>query len=654
MVWALLLALALLQMLLLRHTLQAEHAHRSAAALHELIHDWTPLAAEPAALQAAAQARWARGLDHYLQVVPPSGVVWLQFERRGRDAAVPAAFAELAAWSAPMTQAVLPGGLTVRVAADARPFERWLWTASVRSAAALLLVGVLVWPLAVLAWTACVHRWWRAVDQAWQRQSGLAAAPLPAGAVPQVDAPAVARHLAASLQGLRADLARQAAEVALLQQQAQTDSTTGVALRHHFVARLQQGLAHPRGPTLRALLIVRIAQLAELNQRVGHASADRLLASVAHVLLTYVDRVPGATAGRLNGADFALALPVAGLAEETAHSLRDALRALPTVRSSHAEVVVGGVDELPATDSGTALAEADAALARAEAAWCDGVAIDRHGALVADTAGATAWRAQIGAALAEDRCQLEEQAVVDRDGRPLHWACTLRLQLDPQGEHQPAARWWALARRTQQLAVAEQALLEHALRACAEDRQGRLVRLTATTFHEAGRLADVLAALHQHPEGARRLSIEIAEADRVADPLLLAQAVQAWQLAGARLGIVQASGSPTELSQWAGLGVRFVSLGSGLLRGVSRDPSLAAYAQGLLRLARSLGLVVLGDSSPSADDAGLLWQWGLDGAPGEAARTPGREAQGSDAVGEGTGVESGSHRAARPAASWAV
>ena len=94
-------------------------------------------------------------------------------------------------------------------------------------------------------------------------------------------------------------------------------SLTGLAARHYFLALLQQRLV--QGPDGRnALLLVRLPGLREINQRVGHAATDSLLSAAAQLLLTYVDRVPGALAGRLNGSDFALCLPAAGIALETA------------------------------------------------------------------------------------------------------------------------------------------------------------------------------------------------------------------------------------------------------------------------------------------------------------------------------------------------
>ena len=116
------------------------------------------------------------------------------------------------------------------------------------------------------------------------------------------------------------------------------------------------------------LLLVRLRQLEAMNRRVGHDATDRLLAALAQVLQSYPRHVKGALTGRLNGSDFALYLPAAGMAEETASSLLQALgAALPTV-DREAELVIGGAELPQPCAAAAALALADAALAQAESA----------------------------------------------------------------------------------------------------------------------------------------------------------------------------------------------------------------------------------------------------------------------------------------------
>lgn len=441
----------------------------------------------------------------------------------------------------------------------------------------------------------------------------------------------LARSLNGTVHRLREVFASQAEQVALLQRQAQLDAVTGLPLRQHFIGQLQQQLA-AGGPGL-ALLLVRVQQLDALNPRIGHDLTDRLLRQIANLLLTYVDRVPGTFAGRLNGSDFALCLPVAGVALETAQSLRATLTAAPAVRSAGAEVVLGGADGLHDLNASAALAAADAALARAELEPADGLTVEQHGMAGArDLAGpayvgAGAWRAQISAALAEGRARLAEFAVLGPAGELIHVECPLRVQLDAGGEYQAADRWLALARRSRLLPQVDLAGIDLALKAIQADGRPRAVHAAAASLASPHLVAEVAQRLALAPQAAARLSIECVQSLRSAqDPsrlvALLSSAVAAWRPFGVRVGIEHAGASPQQLPALQASGISYVKVDARHLRGAASDAAVHGYAQSLLALIHGLGLTALAEGIDDAQDLAALWALGYDGATGPAVNDP--------------------------------
>jgi diguanylate cyclase (GGDEF)-like protein len=277
--------------------------------------------------------------------------------------------------------------------------------------------------------------------------------------------------------GLDLQYALRAEQLQQLQRQAQLDTLTGLPLRRHFLGLLQQRLDAAAGPGA-ALLLLRVQQLDGLNQRLGLEATDRLLAALGQVLQTYVDGAAGTCAGRLNPSDFALCLPVAGVAPETAASLHAALAASPTLRSARVALAVGGVDAAPGRDSRAVLAAADAALAQAEARGASGqtpVLVEVwRGPPGAGGAvpGERAWRAQIAAALDQGRVQLQPEPVVDASGRLLHLGSRLLVQRQPGDAYQSAEGWFALARRSRLLPQVDLRSIELALQALQEGGAG--------------------------------------------------------------------------------------------------------------------------------------------------------------------------------------
>ena len=62
------------------------------------------------------------------------------------------------------------------------------------------------------------------------------------------------------------------------------------------------------------LVLLRVLDLAELNRAARpRGGRPRMLGAIAQALQAYTERVKGCFVGRLNGSDFALCLPVAGV-----------------------------------------------------------------------------------------------------------------------------------------------------------------------------------------------------------------------------------------------------------------------------------------------------------------------------------------------------
>jgi EAL domain-containing protein (putative c-di-GMP-specific phosphodiesterase class I)/GGDEF domain-containing protein len=401
--------------------------------------------------------------------------------------------------------------------------------------------------------------------------------------------------------------------------QAQSDAVTGLPVRSQFMGRIGAQLADAAGPA-GALLLARVPQLELLNERHGRAATDRLLQSLADVLMTYVERVPGTCAGRLNGTDFGLFLPVTGIARETAEALRGALEANPGARLAGAEFLFGACDGLRGVEPGAALAATDAALARAEQG--DGIAvIDMPDAA---TGGARAWREQIVDALAQGRVQIGAYPVVDRVGALIHLECPLRVQLDPGGDFQVARRWLALAARSRLLPEIDLTGVTLALAAIAADGRPRCVHVAPHSMSDPGFAAALQARLEAQREAAARLSIEWTESAREGAYQALALAAAGWRRLGVTIGIEHAGASPRSLPALKGLGLHYVKVDAQHLRGLAADEAVRGYSQSLLTLIHGVGLKAIAEGIDEPQDLQAIWALGFDGATGAAvaASTP--------------------------------
>jgi EAL domain-containing protein (putative c-di-GMP-specific phosphodiesterase class I)/GGDEF domain-containing protein len=402
-----------------------------------------------------------------------------------------------------------------------------------------------------------------------------------------------------------------------------------------------KGLA-PSGPGL-ALVLLRVQEVDALNLQLGREAVDQLLRTIALALEPYVDRVEGCFAGRLNGCDFALCLPVAGVAEETARALHEALSAAPVLVGVHAQVAVGAVDVMPDVGSSEALALADEALARAESgdgwfvvapppgpqaaaiplagtrAIATGADASRRTSGVSQGRGSQIWRSQIAQALAENRAELTEFVVVDRHRQLVHLECPLRVQLSAGEDYQPAARWLALARRSRLLPQVDLKALELALKAIGQDQQARAIHVSWPSLAAPGFAGEVTRRLRQASSSARLLTIEWGQSARPADWVNLAMATQSWRDLGVNIGSRHALAQPQQLVSLQELGIDHVKVDPQHLLGVATDEEVATYVKALVRLIHGLGAKAFAGGVTDEQDLQALWDCGFDTATGPAA-----------------------------------
>jgi EAL domain-containing protein (putative c-di-GMP-specific phosphodiesterase class I) len=489
-----------------------------------------------------------------------------------------------------------------------------LWSAGLRSAGWLLVLGV----ASALAAGAALRGWRRplqeTVAQARSLEDGryvLAIEP----AIPELRQ--LTRSMNSLVTRLHEQFERQAAETERLRREATLDAVTGLPLRRHLLARVEAALQAAPGVGA-ALLIVRVRDLAALNRRLGRDGADRLLAALAEVLQAYPSRVEGAVAGRLNGSDFALFLPRSGVAPDTARALQAALRLALQRIDPGADLAIGAVEGPLQSPPAQALAWADLALARAEAAGPFGVEVSTLQGSDAQPGGEHDWQRRLATALASGRVRLAQFAVRDRDGRLLARECPLRVQLDGGGVFQPAVHWLPMAARHRLLPQVDLAALDLALQAIGADGVARSVHVAVASLQVAGFVAEVRARLEEAPQAARLLWIEVPEDAAVADAALLVDVVAQWRGVGAHVGLGHAGDALQALAPLPVLGLAFVKVDGVHLRGLAADVQLQAFARSLLALMHPLGLRVLAGGIDDAADLAMLWALGFDGATGPA------------------------------------
>lgn len=405
-------------------------------------------------------------------------------------------------------------------------------------------------------------------------------------------------------------------ELEELRRQANLDAHTGLFKRVHFLARLEAALQREDGVEHCGLVLLRVRELDAMNRELGHDATDQILRAIAQALSAYGERVPGCFPGRLNGADFALCLPVAGMAQETAQALAGALRAVLPAMGPQVAVALGAVELQHETKLAQALAAVDQALARAESRGPYAVALGAFEAAPQRYSGEDAWRRGIGDALAAGRAKLAEFPLIDAMHALVHLECPMRLQLHAGGSFEVAARWLPLAMRARLTTEVDLRAVALALEAIAADGIARCVNLSPASLADASLAPRLRALLFAAPRAARQLSIEVAEAAALERFAPLQQLGRQLRPCGVHLGLEHAGNGLGRIDRLFELGLDFVKLDASATRGVAAEPQRADFVRASVELLHRMSLPVYAEGVIDADDAQALWRCNIDGITG--------------------------------------
>jgi diguanylate cyclase (GGDEF)-like protein len=418
---------------------------------------------------------------------------------------------------------------------------------------------------------------------------------------------------------LKAMFDEQAAQVELLRRQAHCDPLTGLSNRAHFLGRLKVMLESEDGAASGALVMVRLVELQSLNRTLGRAATDRLLQDAAGAMVESSRRLSAAEVGRLNGSDFALALPDVASLREPALDVSARLRSVLRVKDGATHAIVGAVRWTHGASLSTLLAAADQALARAEsrAPWT----VEHDDSADAAALGEDAWRQRIQAALDARAAQLVDFPLVGRNGELVHHECPLRLRLGEEGALVSAAQWLPMARRAQLTAETDLLAIELALQAIAADSLPRSINVSPSSLADSAFSSRVHALVQAHPIAAARLSLELAEAGAVRQLHLVRELAEQLHPAGTKVGLEHAGERLGETRGLLEAGLDFVKLDASLTQGLADDEARTDHVTGTVRMLHGIGLKVYAEGVTAVEDAAALWQCGVDGLTGPVVQS---------------------------------
>ena len=563
------------------------------------------------------------GHYEWIRVIDPLGGVVVERDSQVSDVDAPPWFVSLWPIHAEPGRAQISNGWKqvgiVTLASHSRFAYGALWKSAYQMAMALTLAGFVGCLLGALV----LRRLRRPLDAVIGQANAITQRRFVTIEVPRVPE---LRQLAVAMNTtvgrLKSMFDEEASRLETVRRDANFDPVTGLANRSYFLARLHQTLeAEDAGGG--SLLLVRLADLAGVNHRLGREATDEFLKLIGQTMNQCANQSPQGVAARLNGADFAVTL----LNEQNARAQAETLlQALIRVAAPYVQGDAVASIGLGSFAAGMVMEEllvrVDSALAAAQSqqtnAVCE-VSVDFQHDLPRT---AEQWSVMIKRALQHGWVRLISFPVVELSGQLSHRECPLRLMFDEQSEWLPAGRFLPIAERLKLTPELDLAAVSLGLQELKNNPQlpGLAINLSASSVDDAQFQGRLLGLLDAQPELAKRLWLEVAEAGALKHLAQFRGLCQALKARGCRAGLEHFGHQFSQIGLLHDLGLDYLKVDSSFIRGVESNPGNAAFLKGLCSIAHNIGLQVLAEGVTTQAELNALAGLGFDGATGPAIR----------------------------------
>ena len=427
---------------------------------------------------------------------------------------------------------------------------------------------------------------------------------------------------------LKALFQEQAERTEKLRIESYEDSLTGLANRRYFDMRLNEHISQVDDARSGYLLLMRVNNLAGLNERMGGQKTDAWLVAVSEVLVRQCFNHAEARhlISRIRGAEFAVLAP--GLVKEEAlqlaHELETALGSLRDTGASDVSTAayIGLAPYSPGDSAQALLALADQALSQAETQGDRIWYCIEHSAVRSLEDDHHAWYELLDQALTERRFQLFFQPVMDaRDvSRVLHFKVLSRV-IDEDAQTLPAGRFLPWIERFGWSSRHDRVMLEAVFQQLPRHDQALALNLSGATLSDPEALSEVMHLLKRHAHLAPRLVLEMGEA-QVPDQQHLQDLTRQLRELGYSLALQHFGGRFSMIGNLSSLGLAYLKIEGSYIRAIDQERHKRLFIEAIQRAAHSIDLPLFAERVETQEEFMVLQEMGVQGVQGQLFGDP--------------------------------
>lgn len=422
---------------------------------------------------------------------------------------------------------------------------------------------------------------------------------------------------------IKAMLKEESQRLEQLRVEANYDHVSRLMNRDYFLNRVDAYMANEESFTGGVLVMCRVAELAEINQKLGRRETDELLKRLREVLLGMSANKSSFMAGRITGIDlaifsghvddsFALASLIKGALSKAAGLKEPYTRLrLPTVASRimRDDKMEPLVELAIATLNETNAADADLPYVINESE------ISRH-----KESNDEVWRESLSSAIAARRLKLGAYPVVNTKGEQLHQESPVRLQATENGPWLPAGDFISWAIQFDLITRVDNLVAELAMDELTKGEEAIGLNISARAICSEEFTSHLYNIIRENPVHASRLWLEVPE-QGVFDHLPeFRKFTTMLKPLGCKIGMEHVGTQVSRLGELHDIGLDYIKIDASVIRGIDKNPGNKAFLRGLCLIAHTIGWLAIAEGVMSEEELAALPELGIDGMTGPAIK----------------------------------
>lgn len=431
---------------------------------------------------------------------------------------------------------------------------------------------------------------------------------------------AVTRAMNEMVERLKNIFAEEGARLETLRKKVNRDAVTGLSSRDYFMSHLRETVGGETFGSVGSLVMIRIADIGQINGKLGHQRTDALLKELGAVLYESGNGKPGQRAGRMKGGEFAVVCPTFADPAEAAKDIHDRLMQqwLPNWQGEIPELFnLAAVQYQRDQSIGALLTRADEALARAASMGPNSCFADQSQnrfSLPADQ-----WRTLLTEAVDGGQLSLSFYSVVrGSDKQTLHQEGVIRLKPSSGDLVLSAGDFMPMAAKLNLAAPIDLGVVKMAIEHLSKGRGDVAVNLSAETIGDFNFRSRLVELLKTYPDMCARLLFEVPEYGAFRQFEAFCDLTRMLKQLGCRVGIEYFGQRFGEIDKLASLGLDYIKVHPSYVRDIQNNAGNQEFLMGLCRVAHGLGIEVFALGVQAKGDLELLASLGFDGATGPA------------------------------------